>query len=126
MRREELPSEQHKHEGPAQLWPTKVKKHGKYFMEHCSALLLPRPLLSADPYPVKHHYRHPCRVYFKTFCPLMEHRGCSDWLMCSFHVAIGFQSHYLNFQQHSHSFCETFSCIEEFKSMISNALDRNA
>lgn len=68
-----------------------------------------------------------CQVHFKAyFSSAAAHGDCSDWQLYSFHVAIGFQSHYLNFQQHPHSFHETFRCTEEFKSLISNALDGNA
>lgn len=43
--------------------------------------------------------------------------------MYSFHVAIGFQSHYLNFQQHPRPSLRHVDAQRSLKSLISNALD---
>lgn len=68
-----------------------------------------------------------CQVRFNAYFSFAAtHGDCSDWQMYSFHVAIGFQSHYLNFQQHPHSFHQTFRCTEEIQSLPSNAPDGNA
>lgn len=103
------------------------KKPGKHYTEHGTALLFPLPSVSsADPHPARCHEGH-ClaRAASTSASPLMQHRDCTDWLMCSLDVAIGFQSHYLNFQQHPHSFRKAFRRSEELKPLISNALDGN-
>lgn len=91
----------------------------------CSFPFPPSPLLTLALRGVAKGTRSLARSVLTSASPLMQHRDCTDWLMCSLDVAIGFQSHYLNFQQHPHSFHEAFGCSEKLKSLISNALDGN-